>query len=78
MVVNRFSYNIAVMIELGDEVSENELQLNDVRAAQRSSFNFIEANLQNTAERMISSLAMEATIYRLGEESPYILVIEQA
>lgn len=70
MVVNRFSYNIAVMIELGDEVSENELQLNDVRAAQRSSFNFIEANLQNTAERMISSLAMEATIYRLGEEAP--------
>lgn len=70
MIVNRFSYNIAVMIELGNEMPENELQLNEVFAAQRSGFNFIEANLQNTAERMISALAVEATIYRLGEETP--------
>lgn len=70
MIVNRFSYNIAVMIELGDEMPENELQLNEVFADQRSGFNFIEANLQNTAERMISSLAVEATIYRFGEETP--------
>lgn len=70
MVVNRFSYNIAVMIELGDEMPENALQLNEVFADQRSGFNFIEANLQNTAERMISSLAVEATIYRSGEETP--------
>lgn len=73
MVVNRFSYNIAVMIELGDEIPENELQLNEVFAAQRSGFNFIEANLQNTAERMISSLAVEASIYRIGEDSPIYL-----
>lgn len=70
MVVNRFSYNIAVMIELGDEIPDNELQLNKVFASQRSGFNFIEANLQNSAERMISSLAVEATVYRIGEEKP--------
>ncbi|MBE9897049.1 DUF916 and DUF3324 domain-containing protein [Enterococcus casseliflavus] len=70
MVVNRFSYNIAVMIELGQELPENELQLNEVFASQRSGFNFIEANIQNSAERMISSLSVEATVYRLGEETP--------
>ncbi|WP_429960162.1 DUF916 and DUF3324 domain-containing protein [Enterococcus sp. AZ012] len=70
MVVNRFSYNVAVMIEIGDEMPENELQLNEVFADQRSGFNYIEAKLQNTAERMISSLAVEATISRFGEETP--------
>lgn len=70
MVVNRFSYNIAVMIEVGNEMPENELQLNEVFAAQRSGFNFIEVNLQNTAEKMISSLAVDASIYPSGKEEP--------
>lgn len=70
MVVNRFSYNIAVMIEVGNKMPENELQLNEVFAAQRSGFNFIEVNLQNTAEKMVSSLAVEASIYQIDKEEP--------
>jgi len=70
MVVNRFSYTIAVMIELGDEMPENEIQLNEIYAAQRSGFNFIELNVQNTTAKLISSLSVEAEIFRYGEETP--------
>ncbi len=70
MIINRFSYNIAVMIELGNTLPENELNLKTVAASQRAGYNFIEANLQNVAPRFISSMAVEASIYKKNHQEP--------
>lgn len=62
MIINQFSYSIAVLLTEADEVVPNELVLVEVVPGQRNYRNFIEATIQNGAPIMIKNLSLTEKI----------------
>ncbi|GAA2877770.1 cell surface protein [Enterococcus casseliflavus] len=68
-ISNEIAYTIGVLLtQKGKNIPENNLELNEVQAAQRNYRNYIEANMQNTEAVIINELSVEAKIYSVNKE----------
>lgn len=70
-ITNVYSYSIGVLLYETTDVYDPELVLNDVFAGQRNYRNYINANLQNIASRIIKDMSVEAKVYNSDGEIAY-------
>ncbi|WP_165007463.1 MULTISPECIES: DUF916 and DUF3324 domain-containing protein [unclassified Enterococcus] len=67
-VENNIAYTIGVLLHESDEEVAPEMALNKVFTEQRNSRNYISANLQNKAPRIIRELTVKAQVYQKGTD----------
>lgn len=65
-VTNNMAYTIGVLLHEGETNITPKMKLNKVITEQKNSRNFISANLQNTAPRIIKNLDVKAEISKKG------------
>ncbi|MDB1688382.1 DUF916 and DUF3324 domain-containing protein [Enterococcus casseliflavus] len=66
-VAANIAYTIGVVLSESDEVIEPQMNLLGIKTEQRNGRNYISANLQNAAPRIIQELEVKATVYPQGE-----------
>ncbi|EME7220925.1 DUF916 and DUF3324 domain-containing protein [Enterococcus faecium] len=67
-VDNNIAYTIGVLLHESDEEIAPEMALNKVFTEQRNGRNYISANLQNKAPRIIRELTVKAQVYEKGTD----------
>lgn len=67
-IANNIAYTIGVLLHESDEEVAPEMAMNDVITEQRNYRNYISANLQNKAPRMIKELKVDAKVFAQGTD----------
>lgn len=70
-VTNKMAYTVAVLLRENDDKHDPKMSLNKVVTEQRNYRNYISANLQNSAPRMIKKLEANAEVYEKGTDKLY-------
>lgn len=69
-ITHEVTYTIGILLnQKNTEEVENVLQLNNVSVGQRNYRNYIEANLQNSAPKIIKNLSIKSEVTKLGSDS---------
>lgn len=69
-ITNQFSYSIGISISQGNITPSIDLDLLDVEVEQTNRRNVISGVIQNSVATIVNDLAVEAWIYRSGEDNP--------
>ncbi|MCL1948267.1 MAG: DUF916 and DUF3324 domain-containing protein [Turicibacter sp.] len=73
---NRFAFVVAILLRNNQDPIVPDLTVNDVFPSQINRRNVIQANIQNITPRFVNELAIEAVLYRVGQDEPVLEVYQ--